>query len=110
MRVHWRNLGDDGTPNVGAFRDHCGGMSTDWNKYSSAQETLNRARVPGHNAIIEMNVEDVRSIPHQSVQHSPCPENRAHTNVIGDKRGDPEVRIKFQRNCRLVIPWLGQQE
>jgi hypothetical protein len=110
MRVHWRDLGDDGSPHVGAFRDHCGSMSTDWDKYSTPLETLNRARVPRRNAIIEMNVEDVRSIPEQSVQHCPLPENRAHTGVIGDKHKDPEVRIKFRRICRIIIPWSGQRE
>ncbi len=110
MRVHWRDLGEDDTPNVGAFRDHGGSMSTDWDKYSTPQETLNRARVPRRNAVIEMNVEDVRSIPHQIVKHCPMPENRAHTGVIGDKRGDPEVRIKFRRICRIILPWSGQKE
>jgi hypothetical protein len=107
MRVHWRYLNDDGCPEVGAFRDHCGGMSTDWDKYSTPHDTLNRGREPRYNAVIEMNVEAVRSIPNQSVQHCPFPENRAHTEVVGEKRKDPEVRIKFQRNCRVIIPWSG---
>jgi hypothetical protein len=110
MRVHWRNLGEDGTPEVGAFRDHGRSMSTDWDKYSTPEETLERGRVLRHNAIIEMNVEDVRSIPNQSVQHCPYPENRAHTGIIGDKRRDPEVRIKFRRICRVIISWSGQRE
>jgi hypothetical protein len=104
MRVHRHNLGDDGIPIPGAFRDHGGGMSTDWDKYSTPQDTLNRAREPKNNAIIEMNVGDIRSIPNQTVQHCPCPENRAHTNVIGNKHTDPEVRIKFGRLYRMVIP------
>jgi hypothetical protein len=111
MRVHWRNLSADGTPEVGAFRDHAGSMSTDWNKYSSPQDTLNRTtREPRHNAVIEMHVEDVRLIPNQSVEHCPLPENRAHTGVIGDKHRDPEVRLKFQRICRIIIPWSGYRE
>jgi hypothetical protein len=44
MRVHWRYLSEDGTPEVGAFRDHGGSMSTDWDKYSTPQDTLNRTR------------------------------------------------------------------
>lgn len=109
MRVHWRNLRDDSTPEVTAFRDHGTSMSTDWNKYSAPQETQNRTlREPRHNAVIEMSVEDVRLIPNQSVQHCPLPENRAHTGVIGRK--DAEARLKFQRICRVVIPWSGYQE
>ncbi len=81
-------------------------MSTDWDKYSTAWETLGRARAPRDNAIIDMSVEDVRSIPGQTVEHCRTPENRAHTDVIGKK--DPEARIKFQRICRIVIPWSGQ--
>jgi hypothetical protein len=29
MRVNWHHLGEDGTPEVGAFRDHGRSMSTD---------------------------------------------------------------------------------
>jgi hypothetical protein len=108
MRVNYHYLSEDGTPEVAAFRDRGRSMSTDWDKYSTPQETLNRTtKDPRHNAVIEMNVEDVRSIPNQSVQHCPRPENRAHTGVIGDKRKDPEVRIKFRRICNVIIPWSG---
>jgi hypothetical protein len=50
-----------------------------------------------------MTVDEVRRIPGQVVQHSPLPENRAHTDVIGNKKKDPEVRVKFTRISHIVI-------
>lgn len=108
MRVHRTYLDADGTPLPGAFRDHNGGMSTDWNKYSTALETLNRARDPSVNAVISMNVGDVREIPRQVVQHSPLQENRAHTDVIGEKKTDAEVRVLFTRISHRSIAWSMQ--
>src|SRR5947208_1595655 len=104
MRVNQVHIRADGTIRPGAFQDHEGGMSTDWDKYASAEDTLKNARDPKVNAVVSMNVGEVRSIPGQSVQHMPLPENRAHTDVIGDKGGkNSEVRVKFTDICRIVI-------
>jgi hypothetical protein len=107
MRVHHFLLDKDGTPMPGAFRDHGKGMSTDWNKYSLPEDTLARAKIPSDNAVISMGVGDVRSIPGQVVLHTPCSQNRAHSDVIGDKKTNAEVRIKFTRIYKIVIPYAG---
>src|SRR5712664_2595160 len=73
MRVHQNFLDDEGEPIHEAFRNRppkTGGMSTDWKKYSTAEETLGRARDPSANIIIELLTDAVRKIPDQSVVHS----------------------------------------
>ena len=108
MRVHRQLLGDSGTSvNPGAFRNRPtekDGMSTDWQKYSTAVETRNRARTPRDNAVIQLQVGAVRRLNGQTVVHTPdiARLNRAHTDVIGEK--NPEIRLKFCRLHTVVIP------
>ena len=106
MRVH-RNHQVNGTLSPGAFRDQPPGgerpgMSTDWSRYSTPESTLRRARKPEDNGVVEMLVGHVRAIPNLLVEHTPLPDNRAHTDVFGQK--DVEVRVLLQRACRWVVP------
>jgi hypothetical protein len=106
MRVHkvqWSN----GDIAPGAFRNlptPADGMSTDWAKYSTADDTRNRARIPKDNAVIQLEIEKVRQLPDQTVVHTPdlTKQNRAHTDVFGEKT--PEVRIMLKRLAQTVIP------
>lgn len=102
-RVHRKLINASGGVRAGAFTDHKGAMSTDWSKYSSPEETRNRiiGFASDEFAVISLPVGDVRAIG-QLVEHDPIAENRAHTNVIGEK--DAEVRLKMTRLCRIVIP------
>lgn len=111
MRVH-RNDIKDGRPAVGVFRNRGegvdAGMSTDWSRYATPEETKGRAPAPAKNAVIEMVVGDVRRIPEQVVEHAPDPErgNRAHTNVKGPKKANfagTQVRYKFLSIWRWAI-------
>jgi hypothetical protein len=68
-------------PNV--FREHGGGMSVDWERYSSAEECRNRARSPNDNAVLRLNVGAMRKIEGLTVEHEPKQDNRAHSNVSG---------------------------
>jgi hypothetical protein len=90
-----------------------GGMSTDWSRYSTPQETRERAKDPAINGVIEMTVGDVLAIPttpkqkvlHTPIQNHPNPEikdNRAHTDVLGPK-DDNEIKRLFSRISRTVI-------
>lgn len=79
------------------------GMSTDWSKYASPEESRSRARQPIDNAVVALTVADVHAVPGQRVAHTPQPDNRAHTDVFGDK-SDPEVQTLLSRIARLVIP------
>ena len=107
MRVHRQFMAGPARVMPIAFRNHPpegGAMSTDWDRYSTPVECRGRARVPAENAVIRMKVGQVRQIPDQTVVHSPLPENRAHTDVLGDKKADPEVRVRFLQIMEVVIP------
>lgn len=112
MRVHKNQLDPNGEPIPGAFRNRpksTDGMSTDWNKYSTAEECRQRARTPADNAVLQLKVEEVRDIPLQIIEHTPIYKpadtppliNRAHTDVFGEK--DTEVRLRFMSIYRVAI-------
>ncbi len=88
----------------GVFQDHGDAMSTDWDKYSTPEETRARATVPMANAVIELSVGGIRMIPGQEAIHTPETGNQAHTDVVGDKKKDPEVRVQFRRLAILCLP------
>lgn len=103
MRVH-KNFCIDGQSILpGVFRDHEGTMSTDWSKYSIAEQTKSRGRIPEDNGVIVLSsVGDIRKKQPLMVNHSPIyPSNRAHTDVVGDK--DEEVRIHLKRHSQWVV-------
>jgi hypothetical protein len=96
--------------NVFDPRTNRAGMSTDWSRYSTPEETRDRAKDPTINGVIESTASDVRAIPEQIVEHTPIqnhpdPEvrdNQAHTDVFGPK-DDLEIKRWFSRICRIVI-------
>jgi hypothetical protein len=100
MRVH-RQWTKNGIPMPGAFQNRDGGMSTDWSQYSTAEQTRSRGRTPADNGVVKISVGSVRGLPSQRVEHTPELNNRAHTDVFGEK--DEEVRLKFVRICSWVI-------
>ena len=106
MRVHEKFLDNEGEPIPKAFRNHpagTGGMSVDWQEYSTPEETRARARQPAVNVVIELLTGAVRKIPNQSVVHTPDIKNnnRAHTDIFGDKK-PVEVRERFMQIYRKV--------
>jgi hypothetical protein len=105
FRLHRNYMQFDDEIPQGAFRDQDGGMSTDWEKYSRAEETQRRAlkSPPEENGVLRLNVGGVREIKPLLVEHTLEPGNRAHTNVFGDKKKDPEARLKLQRLAEWVI-------
>ena len=102
MGVHKTWVKPDGDVSPAAFKNHGNGMSTDWSRYSTPEQTRDRRRKPRENLVVQMEVERVREIPGQSVEHSPLPENRAHTDVLGEK--DPEARVMLRRAATIVVP------
>ena len=105
MRVHknyWR-----GRVLPGVFREHGGGMSTDWCKYSTPETTRSRARKPSDNGVLSLPVGGVRSISGLSVMHTPDIEinNRAHTDVKGIVcERKTEIRVHLLRLHQVEIP------
>ncbi len=105
MRIHRTWFDEDNKIIPKAFQNHGGGMSTNWSKYSTAEQTRDEVAMygknPEDNAVGAFIVGNVREIPRQSVEHTPTPDNRAHTDVPGEK--DNEVRVLLRRQCKLVI-------
>ncbi len=105
MRIHFKHF-KDGDILLIAFRNHDGGMSTNWSEYADANLTKEQAALdnkdPNNYGVVELSVGGVRGIPNQEVDHDPIPDNRAHTNVLGEK--DPEARLKLNELSNWVIP------
>ncbi len=104
MRIHQNSI-QNGTIVPGAFKNRGNGMSVDWDKYSTPEESRRRARKPAENGIVRLVASDVRAVPNQEVIHSPDLErhNRAHSEVVGEK--DEETRIKLRRISTIIIPF-----
>jgi len=101
MRVH-KSLLVDGELVPGVFREQKGSISTDWERYSTPQQSLARAAKPAENGIIALLTEGVRSVPPLNVVHEPRPalNNRAHTNIYGLSQPPPEA--KNERRLKLL--------
>ena len=106
MRIHRVDIDEDGEPFPRAFRNQpkgSRGMSTDWQKYAAAVDTqLKGRKLPQDYAIIRFTAGQADSIPGQIVTHDPIPDNRAHTQVFGDK-DSTEVRERFMQIYQLEI-------
>lgn len=84
-------------------------MSVDWERYSTAEESLARAKKPAKNGIVRFVTQEVRAIDSLTVEHRPSwkEQNRAHSEILGDKRTNPEVRVALRRAARWAIPYSG---
>ena len=54
-------------------------MSADWNKYSTPEETRQRAKKPSENGVIVLLVGGIQGIPDLKVRHVPEPTNKKTT-------------------------------
>jgi len=105
MRAH-KDFMRSGVLQPGVFREHNGGMSVEWDKYSAPHEARNRAKNPSHNAVIEMDVAKIRQIQQLDVTHKPRAENRAHSEVIGlpkESEDLTETRTLLLRISTIVL-------
>ncbi|MHA1271701.1 MAG: hypothetical protein ACTSPY_18070 [Candidatus Helarchaeota archaeon] len=85
--IHISYLIQENTPKGdiprGSFIDNDNtGISTDWCKYSTPSETLNR-KDPKENGVIGINVRAIRTIKPLIVKHTPKRDNIAHTSIFG---------------------------
>jgi hypothetical protein len=90
----------------GVFKAQGGGMSVDWEKYSSPNDTRQRGRIPADNAVIALPVSGIRDIDDLDVIHTPTTENQAHSDVFGIP--DPgeeltEIRTLLLKLADIVI-------
>jgi len=93
----------EGELTPGVFKEKGGGMSTDWSKYSTAEQSLNRAPNPKDNGIVKFEVGSVRKTK-LTVEHFPIPENQSHTDVIGiPPKG--EFKISMRAKLKHICIW-----
>ena len=103
-RVHKVHVRSDGIE-PGAFKAYPKGsnrMSVDWEKYSTPEESLARMGKPLENALVHLIAGEVRLLSSLAVKHTPKPENRSHSDVVGENTN--RVRMELARICILVIP------
>ncbi len=107
MRAHRMHF-SDGALQPGVFREQQGGMSVNWDRYASAEQTRQQAKKdPNANAVLQMSVLGIRGIGSLRVEHDPLPSNRAHTEVFGlppkDSENLVEVRVRLLRITQVAI-------
>jgi hypothetical protein len=93
----------NGVPSPSAFKPQGNGnLSVDWDKYSTPDQTRNRAKQPTDNAVLRMIVANIRQLE-VSVVHVPLLENQAHSEVKLPEN-HTEVRLKLSRIATIAIP------
>jgi hypothetical protein len=109
MRAH-KSFIKDGELIPGVFQNRGEGMSTDWEKYSTAEQTRNRTlrSPPGDNGVIKLSVAGIRNIEKLSVVHEPLPDNRAHTEVFGEKTTKARMLLLREVNWAIMPPDQSQ--
>ena len=88
-------------------------MSTDWQKYATPYECRLRATQPARNGVVELSVVGVRDCPPMSVVHTPRPQHRSHTDVMGITMRRTEVQVKVRLHLyNMVGPrgWVIQPD
>jgi hypothetical protein len=106
MRAH-RTYFKSGELAPGVFQAHDGGMSVNWDKYASADDTKQQAARPDDNAVISFLVAAIRAIKDLDVTHTPEDNNRAHSDVnLPDRREElTEIRVLLGRIVEIAIPF-----
>ncbi len=102
-RLHQSFFNKKGKLSPGVFQDRGNGMSVDWKKYSTPEETQMRApKNPKLNKIGELNVGEIRKIE-LKVEHTPdeLTRNRAHSDVFGTK--SEKVQLALWELCQNKI-------
>lgn len=109
MRAHQQYFSREGNLQPGVFRVHGSGMSVDWGKYSSPENTRDRAsNNPHKNAVIRMLVLGIRQMPSLDVKHTPEPDNRSHSDVLGIPSAPEdrtEIRMILLGLSEVVLPF-----
>lgn len=110
-RIHKSYL-VDGEIVPGAFQergeDESRGMSTDWERYTTAEAAHQRSKIPADNGIVAFLTGEVRAIELEAV-HAPLPENRAHSHIKGIPH---EGQLKTQARLKLkrIITWIIEMD
>jgi len=87
----------------GVFREIEGAISVDWEKYTTAQQTRDRARNPSKTGVVALVAGEVRAVDGLSVQHEPIRPNRSHSGIHGlsSSQALPPEESKTRRRSEL---------
>ncbi len=118
LRIH-RNSSPDGTINSAALRPQGeDGLSVDWAKYSTAEETQARARKPSANGVASVDVGGIRGIiypgvtlevEHDPIENNPeIPDNIAHSLIKGAPNELEENRLEIRKLMAKQMAWAIQ--
>lgn len=88
-----------------AFKDN-NGISTEWNKYTTPEESQQRALEPNKNGVIQIKVGFVKQFKYLSVDHAPIPQNRAHSNINGLKSYKKEDQTDIRKRLARMAEWI----
>ena len=108
-RVNDKTLRQGSEIHAGCFRQQGAGeqrgMSTDWERYSSAEQCRNRARRPLENSIVSFTKGGLERINGVDVFHAPEKDNRSHANVrwSDDHRATTRIRAILLERYQLEI-------
>ncbi len=86
------------------FWDH-NGISVDWSKYSTPNESRQRAKDPSQNGIIQIGVQAILSFRSLSVVHAPIQENRAHANILGMHNCSKVDQTDIRKRLARIAQW-----
>jgi hypothetical protein len=82
------------------------GISSNWDRYSNPQQTLEAAplEIEGveiRGGVVSLLVKSILDISGQDVKHTPNNPNKAHASILGRK--DEEVRLKLKQISKLIL-------
>src|SRR5207249_1315455 len=91
-------------------------MSTDWNDYSTPEQTRQRGPNPGAYGVARLAVLPIRQdvVPNQEVLHEPTQDdpqlqdNRAHTHVKGSKKEQTQLQLIRIAGDLVLHPTLSK--
>ena len=109
-RIHKNDI-QRGDVVPGAFKERGKGeergMSNDWEKYSTPEESLNRSANPIDNGIVKFHVKKVREIGSLVVVHAPnfARNNRSHSHIKGIPRKGV-LKTKIRSKLKRIFKWI----
>ena len=105
-RIH-KSYVVDGEVVPGAFQERGEGdgrgMSTDWERYSTAEASWLRSKLPAENGIGEFIAAEVRAIDLE-VSPVPLPDNRAHSHIKGIPH-DGQLKVQARLKLKRLFKW-----
>lgn len=114
-RIHKINFDNDSQKIIpGAFDPQPKGksteMSVDWGKYSTAQQTRDRAKKPDDNGVVSFICKHVRDTPFPlQVRHAPTLNenirNQAHSVIFNVPLSPNDIGLGYRLKLRDICKW-----